>query len=198
MAVICNPNNPTGHVFPPELLLDALQRLTSHQGWLIVDEAFMDATPESSLAAFTGQPGLIVLRSLGKFFGLAGARIGFTLAWPELLERLEASLGPWPIGGPARLAARLALQDTAWQADTRQQLQDNAARLRTLLTKHGLPPRGGSALFQWVVAPHAATIHERLARRGILTRLFTEPASLRFGLPGTEQEWVRLAKALED
>lgn len=196
VVVACNPNNPSGMPFPPGLLLDMLTRLTTRKGWLIVDEAFMDATPENSMAALTERPGLIVLRSLGKFFGLAGARVGFVLAWPELLKQLEAALGPWTISGPARYAARLALQDSDWQAATRQRLHSDATHLRDLLAGYGLPPSGGTALFQWAVTPRAALLHERLARQGILTRLFAEPASLRFGLPGSEAEWARLTVAL--
>lgn len=196
VVVACNPNNPTGQLFPPALLLDMLERLTPRKGWLVVDEAFMDATPELSLAGHAGRPGLIVLRSLGKFFGLAGARVGFVLAWPELLKQLEAALGPWPISGPARHAAALALRDAAWQQETRRRLLQDAPRLAALLAGAGLAPSAGSALFQWVETPLAADIHQQLASQGILTRLFHAPASLRFGLPQGESDWRRLEQAL--
>ncbi|MDP2786735.1 MAG: pyridoxal phosphate-dependent class II aminotransferase [Pseudomonadota bacterium] len=185
-------------------------------GWLVVDEAFMDATPAFSLAAQAHLPGLIVLRSLGKFFGLAGARVGFVLAEAALLERLRDLLGPWTLNGPARHIATLALRDTAWQAAARPQLIAAGARLADLLTRHGLPPSGGCALFQRVETPRADEIHAALARQGILTRLFetlhpqgarrfrkaAEPPTaplpaLRFGLPGADAEWTRLDAALE-
>lgn len=196
VVVVCNPNNPTGHRFGPAQLLDMHERLSARKGWLVVDEAFMDATPEHSLAALANRPGLIVLRSLGKFFGLAGARVGFVLAWPALLRQLEAALGPWPISGPARYVARAALLDVAWQQATRARLRHETACLHALLERHGLQPDGGSALFQWVATAQAERIHLQLARQGILTRRFGSPPSLRFGLPGIEPEWARLEQAL--
>jgi len=197
VLLLCHPNNPTGQRYRAEELLAWQEELASRGGWLVVDEAFLDATPEHSLAPHIGQPGLIVLRSLGKFFGLAGARVGFLLAWPELLTMAEEMLGPWPIGGPARLVATRALNDTHWQRDTRQRLQLDASRLAAMLTRQGLAPAGDTALFQWVSTLHAPELHEALARQGILTRPFTEPASLRFGLPATELEWARLETALQ-
>ncbi len=196
VVVACNPDNPTGMLFPPERLLDMQARLTSRGGWLVVDEAYMDATPAHSLAGHAGKPGLIMLRSLGKFFGLAGARVGFVLAWPELLERLEAALGPWPISGPARHVATIALRDEHWQHGTRCRLLEHAPLLATLLAEAGLAPSGGCALFQWVEHARADDLHRHLARQGILTRRFERPASLRFGLPGTPAEWARLQSAL--
>lgn len=195
VVVLASPNNPTGERVAPDDLL-ALQARQPAGAWLVVDEAFIDATPELSLAHHCPRPGLIVLRSLGKFFGLAGARVGFVLAWPALLESLAAALGPWALAGPSRWAAGLALTDGAWIARSRARLVRDSARLARLLTAHGLPPTGGCALFQWVCTARAAALHEALARRGILTRLFDTPASLRFGLPGTAADWRRLDQAL--
>lgn len=196
VLVLIHPNNPTGARFQRDTLLRWHEQLAARGGWLIVDEAFMDATPEQSLAACSPRPGLIVLRSLGKFFGLAGARVGFVLAEAELLQRLDEQLGPWTVCGPAREVARLTLLDHAWQAQIRARLIHDAQRLHELLSACDLPPAGGTELFQWVLTPQAAAIHERLARHGILTRLFAEPPSLRFGLPGSEDGWARLATAL--
>lgn len=196
VLLLVHPNNPTGARFAPRQLLDWQQRLAARGGWLVVDEAFMDATPQHSIAAHAGREGLVVLRSLGKFFGLAGARVGFVLAWPQLLHRLASLFGPWPVAHPAREAARLALLDTAWQQDAREQLAQAGARLHAVLSDAGLAPHGGSALFQYLRCPAAARIHHALARQGILVRLFEQPAALRFGLPGDEAEWQRLRAAL--
>ncbi|MDP1680563.1 MAG: threonine-phosphate decarboxylase CobD [Burkholderiales bacterium] len=197
VLLLCNPNNPSGERFTPDMLLAWHARLAARGGWLIVDEAFIDAEPELSIARHTGAEGLIVLRSLGKFFGLAGARVGFVAAWPALLTQLQEVLGPWTINSPARAITRLALQDSAWQQQTRERLQRDSARLAALLTQHSLAPSGGTALFHWVCSDRAAELHETLARQGILTRLFDEPSSFRFGLPSTEDEWNRLENALE-
>jgi len=179
--VVVNPNNPTGHRFEQERLLNWHGRLAARGGWLVVDEAFIDPTPEESLAGEAHRPGLIVLRSLGKFFGLAGARVGFVLAHPGLLDRLDDLLGPWTVSGPAREVAAQALDDTSWQERTRRRLAQAGQRLHDLLDRHGLTPTGGTALFQWVQTEQAGAVQDALARRGILVRRFDDPASLRFG-----------------
>jgi cobalamin biosynthetic protein CobC len=189
-AVLCRPNNPTGKVLPREAVLERARTV----GWLIVDEAFLDAEPIESLIG--AAENILVLRSLGKFFGLAGARVG-TLVGPQaLLDRMANALGPWAVPNPARWAARLALSDTAWQAAQRLRLQTAAARLSELLGAQGFASVGGTALFQYVACAKANHIHDALARRGILVRQLASPAALRFGLPKTEGDWHRLQDAL--
>jgi cobalamin biosynthetic protein CobC len=195
VLVLVQPNNPTGVLFAQARLLAWHANLVSRGGWLLVDEAFMDATPQQSLLSHA-RPGLIVLRSLGKFFGLAGARVGIVHAQMELLSRLAEQLGPWNVSGPARWAASAALGDKAWQTAARPRLIQAGRRLHDLLRRYDLKPGGGCALFQWVLTPRAASIHQSLAQRGILTRLFNHPHSLRFGLPGRETDWSRLQAAL--
>ncbi len=196
VVIIVNPNNPTGKFFGLDELLRLHSQLAARGGWLVVDEAFMDATPEHSLASICPRPGLIVLRSLGKFFGLAGARVGFVLAEQAVLQPLAELLGPWPIAAPSRHVATLAMRDTAWQQATRKALLPASQRLADLLSAYILPPSGGSSLFQWIRCAGAAHIHHLLARQCILTRLYDAPHSVRFGLPCDEAQWVRLAEAL--
>ena len=198
VLILINPNNPTGARFDITQMLEWHDKLARRNGWLIVDEAFMDATSEMSLIPHADRPGLIVLRSLGKFFGLAGARVGFVAAEPDLLAQLNAQLGPWTINGPARWVAGEALRDIDWQKATRNRLSRESERLGELLTRYGLAPTGGSALFHWVQQQNAVGIHDALARQSILTRLFPGPKSLRFGLPGREDEWARLDAALRE
>lgn len=196
-VLLCNPNNPTADRHPREVTLDAAHQLKKRGGWLIVDEAFMDPTPEESLASLAGTeaaPNLIVLRSLGKFFGLAGARVGFILAAPELLNRMAEALGPWSIAGPAREVARLALQDKAWQSAMRGKLEIASRRLSQMLQAFGEVKQ--TALFATLNAADTAELHEFLARRGLLTRRFDQQPLLRFGLPANENDWQRLASAL--
>jgi cobalamin biosynthetic protein CobC len=196
VLVLVQPNNPSGELFPRERLLAWHSSLAAHGGWLVVDEAFMDTTPELSLLLHA-RPGLIVLRSLGKFFGLAGARVGFVHAELELLSGLAERLGPWSVSGPARWVATAALADKAWQSAARLRLTQAGMKLHDLLCRYDLEPVGGCALFQWVTTPQAISLHTSLASRGILTRLFNQPQSLRFGLPGREADWLRLQEALE-
>ncbi|MEW6678739.1 MAG: threonine-phosphate decarboxylase CobD [Pseudomonadota bacterium] len=196
VLVLIHPNNPSGARFPVKQLLHWHARVAARGGWLVVDEAFMDVTPEHSLCRHTAREGLIVLRSLGKFFGLAGARVGFVCAQASLLAQLHGILGPWSVSAPARLVATSALTDRAWQDAARQRLGTDGTRLQALLARHGHNPDGGCALFQWLRTPDAQQLHEALARQGILTRLFIESSSLRFGLPGDEIAWARLDAAL--
>jgi cobalamin biosynthesis protein CobC len=196
VLVVSNPNNPTGDRFAPSQLLEWHAHLSSRGGWLVVDEAFIDTTPENSVARFTQREGLIVLRSVGKFFGLAGARVGFVLSSPVLSQALKEWLGPWAIAGPSRLVAKAALESREWQERTRQRLRREARRLTESLSKHGVKPTGGCDLFQWAAHPNALAIHESLARKGILTRYFAAVPSVRFGLPAREEDWGALEGAL--
>lgn len=201
IVLLCQPNNPDATVFPPEALIDVAQRLQARGGHLVVDEAFVDATPGESVCALAGGalPNLIVLRSLGKFFGLAGARVGFVAARADLITALRESAGPWPLSGPARKVARQALADVAWQEGMRQSLAAAARRLGDLLVP--LDPahaRRIHPLFVWLPTSAAVPIADQLAAQGILVRRFTGPDALglRFGLPRTENDWQRLALAL--
>jgi len=197
VLVIVNPNNPTGETFSAEQILDWQAQLSKRQGWLVIDEAYVDPTPAASVVSHGGSGGLIVLRSLGKFFGLPGARVGFVVGQAELLARLQALLGPWSVPGPSRWLASMAMADTAWQAAERTRLALQRDRLHGLLSRCGLSPAGGTALFQWVCRADAVDLHDCLARQGVLTRLFTAPASLRIGLPGVEPQWMKLECALK-
>ena len=196
VLVLTQPNNPTGALFDATDLHEWHERLAARGGWLIVDEAFIEASTQESCAQPQMPQGLIVLRSLGKFFGLAGARVGFVLAHAELLARIHIALGPWSVAGPSRYVAQAALRNSTWQAAARKRLLQDGARLAQLLCKAGLPPAGGCGLFQWAPTEQAAAIHQQLAQRGILTRYFAEPHSLRFGLPGSATDWDRLRAAL--
>lgn len=197
VLIIINPNNPTAEQFSAEQLLSWHQQLAANKGWLIIDEAFIDSTPELSLANHSPRQGLIVLRSLGKFFGLAGLRVGFVLAEQKLLNQLSEKLGPWPIAHASQYIAQLALQDKTWQLQCRIDLIKKGNRLKQLLSNFDLSPSGSCDLFQWLKTNKAQSYHQQLIQQGILTRVFDSPASLRFGLPKTEHDWQRLQRALQ-
>lgn len=196
VVVVVNPNNPTGHRFAAGTLLAWHGQLAARGGWLVVDEAFMDAGEQGSLSALPSRPGLLVLRSLGKFFGLAGARVGFLLGEPDSLARVAELLGPWGVANPARWVAARALADCPWQQQTRRALQQHAAGLAALLGRYGLTPAAATALFQWIPHDRPREIQERLARQGVLLRAFDVPGGLRCGLPATAADWRRLEQAL--
>lgn len=190
--VLVNPNNPDGRTFAPADILALAERFPT----LVVDEAFADATPFLSVAGMA-RPGLIVLRSFGKFYGLAGLRLGFCLAAPELLDALGRFWGPWPVSGPALAIGARALADHAWAEASRAHLAHAADRLDAVLAGAGLHILGGTALFRLAEHPDAARLHERLGRAGILVRAFPHrPTWLRFGLPGGMTATRRLRRAL--
>jgi len=198
-VLLCNPNNPTADRHPHDVAVDAAQQLKKRGGWLIIDEAFMDPTPEDSLTPLAGTsdaPNLIVLRSIGKFFGLAGARVGFVFGAPDILARMGEAMGPWTVSGPARQVARLALQDTAWQSAARPRLHAAAERLHQLLAPLGEVK--STALFTTLTSANTAELHAALAAQGILTRHFDQQPLLRCGLPGSETDWIRLGSALNE
>lgn len=198
VLILIHPNNPGGERFDAQTLLRTHAELAARGGWLVIDEAFMDVTPDESLCRYTVREGLIVLRSAGKFFGLAGARAGFVCASPALLESLREQLGPWTLSGPTRHVLKQALADRTWHAQARTRLLQTSARLAALLAKHGWVPTAGCGLFQWCCHDDAGRVHRALAQRGILTRLFDTPASLRFGLPPDEAAFERLDRALAE
>lgn len=195
VLIVVNPNNPTGEMLKIDTLLSWHERLAQRGGWLIVDEAFMDATPNLSLSQFCPLPGLIVLRSLGKFYGLGGLRCGFVLSEEKILADIEEFMGPWALNHPARWIANQALQDRQWQAQSQQQLQRASNRLKNMLQNHIGYYLGGTALFQTIKSPTATRIYHSLAQQGILVRQINEQI-LRFGLPGTASAWQRLSQTL--
>lgn len=198
VLVLIHPNNPGGDQFSRSELLQLHAGLATRGGWLVVDEAFIDAEPGNSLCADSSRDGLIILRSVGKFFGLAGARAGFVCAAPALLDALREWLGPWTLSGPTRFVVGRALADRNWQHSAREKLRQRSQRLHALLSAHELAPTAGCAFFQWRRDPRAAALHAALAERAILVRLFDAPASIRLGLPLTEAHFTRLQSALRE
>ncbi|WP_174642094.1 threonine-phosphate decarboxylase CobD [Paraburkholderia ribeironis] len=194
-AIVVNPNNPTAEHLGVDQLLHWHAQLRARGGTLLVDEAFADTMPAASLAASTHLDGLIVLRSPGKFFGLAGVRAGFVLAAPALLDSLRRTLGAWTVSGPARHAVSAAFADEAWQRQMRTRLASESARLVALLHDHGFATRS-TPLFAWTDDARAAGLHEALARGGVWTRLFTASGSVRVGLPANDAQWARFEESL--
>ncbi len=197
ILIVVNPANPSAERISVERLLNWHRHLEKNQGSLIVDEAFMDVTPDQSLIQKLPKKGLLVLRSIGKFFGLAGIRLGFVWADPETLQALGALQDDWSVSHPARWAGSLALADTAWQQAQRQRLVQSAKRLYQLLNHYYPCNPQWAELFCYCALPGAVKEHQRLAGCGIFSRLFTQPEALRFGLPKREDEWLKLKQALE-
>jgi cobalamin biosynthetic protein CobC len=198
VAVIVNPNNPDGRTLSSRELAPLAEEMTRKGGLLIVDESFVDFTPTQSVAALSAKAGVIVLRSFGKAYGLAGLRLGFALCAPERAERLRAALGPWAVSGPALAIGARALSDTRWLHAAAAASATDAARLDSLLEQAGFSLMGGTALFRLVRHQRAQDWFTRLCESGILPRAFPErPEWLRFGLPAGDAACSRLTAALE-
>jgi cobalamin biosynthetic protein CobC len=199
VAIVVNPNNPDGWVTPRADLLKLNERLSSRGGVLIVDEAFADFDGDGESLAPALPIRAVVLRSFGKSFGLAGLRLGFAIASPDIARSLRAALGPWPVSGPAIAIGLKALADLSWTDAMRDRLGAEAARLDALLRGAGWRIFGGTRMFRLAGRPDARAAFERLLAAGILTRPFADaPDRLRFGIPDDENAWRRLAAALEE
>jgi cobalamin biosynthetic protein CobC len=179
------------------IVAEAAPTTAQEASWLVVDEAFIDTRPAESLCGDI-RPGLIVLRSVGKFFGLAGARVGFVASWPALLDALADALGPWTLTGPARHVVARALVDDVWHAFARERLRNTSHRLADLLRRHGLAPSGGCEFFHYTERADAMALRESLARHAILVRHFDAPQALRFGLPADDAAFARLDRVLAE
>jgi cobalamin biosynthesis protein CobC len=199
-VILANPNNPTTQRIGRDVLLEWLDELAPRGGMLIVDEAFADACADAddfTLAGETGREGLVVLRSVGKFYGLAGIRAGFVLAQEALLDGLREALGAWTVSGPARHVVRAAFADRAWQDNARERLARDSARLLDFVQSQGFEEARSTPLFVWFETPQAAALQHALAQRGLWTRLFDTPhkPSLRIGLTGSDDDWKRFTEA---
>ena len=194
IGIVVNPNNPDGRHWRKVELSGLIGRV----GLLVVDESFADPAPQDSLAGDAGREGLLVLRSFGKFYGLAGLRLGFALGWRADVDQMAVRSGPWPVSGPAIEVACKALGDRDWAARTTLRLTEEAARLDAICMKFGWQALGGTPLFRLYNTPDATAAQERLARQQIWSRIFPySPTWIRLGLPGGTPEWNRVAAALD-
>lgn len=198
VIIVVNPNNPDGRAIPPDTLLDLADRQAGRSGMLIVDEAFADVQPDISVVAACGRPGLLVLRSFGKFFGLAGVRLGFAIGTPDDTGLLRNALGNWSVAGPALSIGARALRDTGWHAESLARLNRDSRRLDHILMNAGFEIIGGTSLYRLARTENAPLIYDTLGRAGIMVRKFdNEPSWLRFGLPGDDDGWSRLEATLK-
>lgn len=198
IIVVVNPNNPDGRVTSPEALLQRAATLPTN-GFMVVDESFADVMPQVSILPHLSEERVIVLRSFGKTYGLAGLRLGFAAGSADLIGALRDHMGAWAVPGPALAIGQKALANTEWLKHMRQDLAEESARLDDHLIRAGLAMIGGTPLFRLASHASAIQVHESLARDGIWTRVFPyNPQWIRFGLPGNEKAWARLEHALSE
>lgn len=196
LAVAVNPNNPTGRIVPRPQFLELASRLREKGGLLVVDEAFHEVSESESVADAVDCGGLLVLRSFGKFYGMAGVRLGFAISHPDLVARIEDELGPWSVSGPALHIGSEALADREWRRAMRERLHRSAVQLDALLEQGGISVAGGTSLFRFIRHADAQRIFNALGHEGIFVRRFVDrPEELRLGLP-TDDQWGRVETAL--
>lgn len=186
-CVAVHPNNPDGRLWTVDEIAAPLR---------VIDESFCDVAPEASLITQADQPGTVVLKSMGKFWGLAGLRLGFAIGDPRIIARLREALGPWQVSGPALDIGTEALRDFAWADETRSRLATDALRLDTLMEGMMAVTLGGTHLFRLYEVADANAAQDHLARSHIWSRIFPYADTwLRLGLP-TGDQWRRFEDAL--
>ena len=198
-AVVVLPNNPTGWADYTAVATLAAE-IGRREGLLLIDGAFADGATHAEdvhLLAELVQPHVLHLRSFGKFFGMAGLRLGFAIGQPEQIDYLADRIGPWAVGTAALEIGKQALDDEAWVTDHRIWLSQQADNLSALLIRHGLTIIGGTSLFQCVRCDHAATLQRHLGENSVWVRAFSaHPDLLRIGLPGDAAAFSALDEAL--
>ena len=203
VLVVINPNNPTGKLFTQTALKHYQQTLKALNGLLVIDEAFMDVIePTESMSGLVNDEHLLVLRSFGKFFGLAGIRIGFLVANSFWQDKFLNELGPWQVNGPAQYIATIALQDTDWQRQQKTQLkqlqQKQVDLLWNALGKTIIASITGTTLFLTLTfheKDNAKIFYHGLCQQGIYSRLSDEQDTIRFGI-AAHNDFTRLFNGL--
>lgn len=187
-----HPNNPDGRFYSQSEVENLHQKLT------IIDESFCDVCPDHSLIHLASQPNYIILKGTGKFWGLAGMRLGFAITTPNIAEKLRQLLGPWSISGPAQFIGAQALSDNAWIANTRLNLQMMAKQFDAVLKQQSLSVIGGTDLFRLAHCDNAQRLYDHLCKHHILTRVFPYSENwIRFGLPANAHDLSMVKRALE-
>ncbi len=185
--VLVHPNNPDGRMWQERDVTAPL---------CIIDESFCDIAPDASLIRLADRKGVVILKSFGKFWGLAGMRLGFAIGDPELIAKLADFIGPWAVSGPALRTGATALNDFEWADQTRARLCADAARLDALMANHGVSVVGGTSLFRLYDVGDAKALQGKLAHSHVWSRIFPYSTRwLRLGLPAPDQ-WSRLSAAL--
>ena len=187
--IYVHPNNPDGR----------LARLkTQYADFMLIDESFCDLTPKHSFIHKADAKGVLILKSFGKFWGLAGLRLGFVIGDRSIVAKLAKAMGPWHASGPALQIAYKAFNDCAWANKTRARLENDAKRLDAIIRSKTQAKTYGTNLFRLYESIKAHHLYETLCHEKILTRIFSYRSDwVRVGLPGKECEWVRLQHALD-
>jgi cobalamin biosynthetic protein CobC len=192
--VVGNLNNPDGRSADA----DKIRQAAADGAQIIVDEAFADTAPACSVVSQTKMAGVLVLKSFGKFFGLAGLRLGFAIGAQNQIDALRSSLGPWAVSGPALFVGAKAMGDKVWIDETRLALEARRKQIETMLGHHGFAIEGTTDLFVTASRADSSHVAKVLAQNHILVREFDyAPDWIRFGFPRTDEDFARLEAAIK-
>ena len=195
VVYLCNPNNPDGELKRASTIIDKAQQ--HPETIFIIDEAFMDCSPEESILLKPIHENIIVIRSFGKFFGLAGLRLGWVFAATEIIEKFKSMVGPWAVNTLALQIAAAAYQDQEWQEQQLSVLNDMQKNMKALFQEKHIDLAGQTPLYSLIKLDDAQCLHEALANKGIWTRIFDyDPQWMRLGVPKNENDFLKFKEAL--
>jgi len=169
LAIIANPNSPSGTVLPPERLADLAGRLDCA---VVVDEAYGDFAETNCLSLVKANPRIIVTRSFSKSYALAGLRFGFAVAQPAIIEQMLKVKDSYNCDALSIAAATAAIDDQAWLAENRSKIIATRTRLTDAMRRLGFTVQPSQANFVWCTHPDRPhrPFYEALKAQGILVR----------------------------
>jgi len=189
IAIIVNPNNPTGKVIADEMLEDLSKKVRI----LIIDESFKMFSTRRTL----NFSNIIQINSLGKFFGLAGIRLGFVSGPSDFIKAVKEMLGPWPVSSLAAEIGIVALNDRVWISEMEKLLVTESNALHEACNSRNWELVGRTSLFHTYATSSCLEVEKQFAAHGIWVRTFDYSETwVRLGIPTSENQWERVKQAL--
>ena len=192
IAIIVNPNNPDGKIYE----INELFELSKSVKILIVDESFIDSVECDSIVNQLNEDvsNIIVIRSFGKFFGLAGLRLGYVFSGKEIIRKFKRFFGPWQISKMSVKIATIAFSDDVWIKKTKNNLNEKANAIDNLMKKINWKITGGTNLFRLYSTSNSDLAQKLLAEKFIWSRKFSYSKKwIRLGIPN-ERDFKKLKK----
>ncbi len=189
IAIVVNPNNPTGKVIAEEILNDLSKKVRI----LIIDESFKMFSSRR-IQKFDN---VIQINSLGKFFGLAGVRLGFVSGPSNFIKSVRGMLGPWPVSSIAAEIGKIALNDQAWISQMEKILLEGSDVLHRACNRKNWKLIGKTNLFHTYATSSSLKVEKQFAAHYIWIRTFDYSETwVRLGIPTSKYEWTRVRQAL--
>jgi histidinol-phosphate aminotransferase len=200
LVAIVSPNNPTGLVASAADFERIAKAATS--AYVLLDHAYVEYADADLTQAALEHENVLVVRTFSKAWGLAGCRVGYLIATPDVANLIRNAGNPYPVSALSLsvVSERLRVGQAAMRAHVAR-IRDERERLRDHLNSLGVfsPPSQGNFLFA-ELGDRANSVHKRLASCGVLVRYFPQRqetrTGLRISLPGNEEDFLKLAQAL--